>query len=423
MSDLLRRAGGSGAPPRVLIVGGGVAALEAVLALRAHAGMRVEIELVAPRRTLSYPPLDVLEPFGLAPPQLELADALAPLGVRQRRDAVDDVDAREHWVHTAGGAVLHYEALVLAIGARPAAPFPGALVYGAPRSREDFARLLATADRGPRASLAGQLLFVVPEGVSWPLPLYELAVMTARRLAAAPGAGRSAPRIAIATSERAPLELFGGRASGGLLEYLEQLGIAFLPVTRVEQVRPGEVLLAGGRTRRADRVVTVPLLHGPRIEGLPHDAGGFVPIDAHGAVRGVPDVYAAGDATDFPIKQGGLATQQADAIAETLAARAGAPLTPAPFRPVLRGMLLTSELPRYLESDVAGPSGARVAETPLWWPPTKVAGRHLAPFLAERFGARMPAPQPDERWLEGAIPCEVTLPVPAPAADPVARAS
>ncbi len=425
MSDLLRRAGGSGAPPRVLIVGGGVAALEAVLALRAHAGMRVEIELIAPRRELSYPPLDVLEPFGLAPPQIDLADALASLGVRQRRDAVDDVDAREHWVHTAGGAVLHYEALVLAIGARPAAPFPGALVYGDPRSREDFARLLAAADCGPRAGFVEQLLFVVPEGVSWPLPLYELAVMTARRLAAAPGAGRSAPRIAIATTERAPLELFGGRASGGLLEYLEQLGIAFLPGARVEQVRPGEVHLEpGGRMRRADRVVTVPVLHGPRIEGLPHDADGFVPIDAHGAVRGVSDVYAAGDATDFPIKQGGLATQQADAIAETLAARAGAPLTPAPFRPVLRGMLLTSEQPRYLESDVDGSGGARATETPLWWPPMKVAGRHLAPFLAERFGARMPAaPQPDERWLEGAIPCEITLPVPEPAAGPAARAS
>lgn len=413
MSDLLRRLDGRAASPRVLVVGGGVAALETVLALRASAGMRVEIELIAPHPELRYPPLDVVEPFGLAPPRLELASALAPLGVRHRLDAVDDIDAHSHWVHTEQGAVLHYEALVLAIGARPARPLPGALVYGDPRSRADFARLLVAA--GARPGHATRLLFAVPASVRWPLPLYELAIMTARRLG-------SAAQIAFVTSERAPLDLFGGRASGRVLEYLEQLGIAFMPRSRVVRARPGEALLEpGDRSVRADHVVTVPLLRGPALSGLPRDADGFLPVDAHGAVRGVPDVYAAGDATDYPIKQGGLATQQADALAEAIAARAGAPLTPAPFRPVLRGLLVTSEQPLHLEADVTGPGGARAAEMPLWWPPTKVAGRHLAPFLAERFGARLPAPQPDDRWLEGAIPCEITLPVPTSV--PVARAS
>ncbi len=421
MSDRLRRTDGGGSP-RVLVLGGGVAALETVLALRAHAGMRVEIELIAPTRELRYPPLDVVEPFGLAPPRLSLAQALAPLGVRHRLDAVDDVDARERWVHTRDGALLRYEALVVAVGARPVAPFPGAIVYGDPRSREDFARLLTVAGRMAVGGRPEQLLFAVPAGVRWPLPVYELAVMTARRLAA--HAGAATAQIALATPERAPLELFGGRASGRLLEYLEQLGIAFLPGTRVTRIRSGEAQLApAGRARRADRVITVPVLRGPRIDGLPHDADGFIPIDAHGAVRGVADVYAAGDATDYPIKQGGLATQQADALAEAIAARAGAPLTPAPFRPVLRGMLVTSERPQYLEADVAGAGEAHAAETPLWWPPTKVAGRFLAPFLVERLGARPPAPQPDDRWLEGAIPCEIPLPIPAPATDAVLSAS
>ena len=412
MSDRLRRADGpESGPPRVLVVGGGVAALEAVLALRAYAGMRVELELIAPHPELRYPPLDVLEPFGLAAPRLALADALAPLGARHRLDAVDDIDVQEHRVHTREGAVLRYEALVLAVGARATDPLPGALVYGDAHSRELFARVLADAEGSP----ARRLLFAVPEGVRWPLPLYELAVMTARRLGGRAGTSEHGEhRIAVATPERAPLELFGGRASGGLLEYLERLGIGFLAGTRVTRVRPGEAFLEPGeRTWRADRVVTIPVLRGPSIAGIPRDADGFVPVDAHGAVRGVPDIYAAGDATDFPIKQGGLATQQADAIAEAIAARAGAPLEPAPFRPVLRGMLVTSEQPQYLEADVGGQGGSRAAETPLWWPPLKVAGRHLAPFLAERFGARLPqAPQPDDRWLEGAIPCEISMPVP-----------
>ncbi len=415
MSDVLQRIDGGGAPPRVLVAGGGIAALETVLALRANAGMRVELELVAPHAELRYPPLDVVEPFGLAPPRLELASALAPLGARHRLDAVDDVDPRGHWVRTESGAVLHYEALVVAVGARPYAPFTGALTYGGPRSREEFARLLAEAEGGH----AERLLFAVPDGVRWPLPLYELAVMTARRLGPRSASREVAQaRIAVATPERAPLELFGGRASGRLLEYLEQLGVAFLGGSRVARVRPGEAFLEpGGRRVRADRVVTVPQLRGPAIAGLPRDAGGFLPIDAHGAVRGVPDVYAAGDATDYPVKQGGLATQQADAIAEAIAARAGAPVVPAPFRPVLRGMLVTSGQPQYMEADVAGRGGSRAATTPLWWPPLKVAGRHLAPFLAERFGAHMPELAPDERWLEEGIPCEIALPGPVRDAD------
>jgi sulfide:quinone oxidoreductase len=425
MPDSLRRIDSASAPPRVLVIGGGVGALEAVLALRADAGMRVEIELIAPHPELRYPPLDVVEPFGLVPPRLELAAALAPLSVRHRLDAVEDIDALEHRVRTRTGAVLHYEALVLAVGARQERPLPGALVYGDPRSRVDFARMLAAAEEGH----AERLVFAVPDGIRWSLPLYELAAMTARRLAGARVGGlasraRIAPRITIVTPEHAPLELFGGRASGHVLEYLEQLGIAFLPASRVVRVGRGEVVVEPGpRGLRADRVVTLPLLRGPAMPGLPRDADGFLPIDAHGAVRGVPDVYAAGDATDYPIKQGGLATQQADAVAAAIAARAGAPLTPAPFRPVLRGMLVTSARPQYLELDVAGHAGSHAAELPLWWPPTKVAGRHLAPFLAERFGVRTPAPQPDERWLEGAIPCEIRLPVPESTATPAARAS
>jgi sulfide:quinone oxidoreductase len=402
MSDRLRRIDGNGsAPPRVLVVGGGVAALETVLALRAVAGMRVEIELIAPHHDLRYPPLDVVEPFGLAPPHVELATALAALDARHRLDAIDDVDAGAHRVHTRGGAVLHYEALVLAVGARPVHAIPGALTYGDRSSREDFAGLLAAAEAGH----GDRILFAVPEGVSWPLPLYELAVMTARRLAQA----EPARRIALTTPERAPLELFGGRASGRLLEYLEQLGVTFLAGSRVERIRPGEVQLAPGpRNVRADHVVTVPLLRGPALSGVPQDADGFVPVDAHGAVRGLSDVYAAGDATDYPIKQGGLATQQADAVADAIAARCGAAVTPAPFRPVLRGVLLTTEQPQYMETDVAH-GRVHAAGTPLWWPPLKVAGRHLAPFLAQRLGARVPEPLPDDRWMEGAIPCEIAL--------------
>jgi sulfide:quinone oxidoreductase len=398
--DRLRRPDGE--RPRVLVAGGGVAALELVLALRALAGARVAIELVAPERELHYPPLDVVEPFGLAPPHVELAEALAPYEVPHRLDAIMDVDTAGHYVRTRGGAVLHYEALVVAIGARRVAPPAGMLAFTGRAGRERFAQLLHASETG----VVRSLLFVVPAAVGWPLPLYELAFMTARRMRAA----GSTAQITLATAERSPLELFGGRPSGLLLERLGELGITFVSDVHVERLLRGEVRLApSGRLLQADRVVTLPTLTGPQITGLPVDADGFVPVDVHGAVRGAYDVYAAGDAIAYPIKHGGLATQQADAVAEELAARVGVPLDPAPFRPVLRGMLLTGDEPQFLEAGVgiarSDPTGGR---SPLWWPPAKVAGRHVAPFLAGRLGQPAPAePVPRSDWTPDAIPLEL----------------
>ena len=401
MSDRLRRP--DGLPPRVLVAGGGVAALELVLALRALAGARVAIEVVSPEPELRYPPLDVVEPFGLVPPRVDLADALAPYDVTHRLDALADVDPVAHTVRTREGAILHYEALVVAIGARRLPPPSGALAFTGVEGRERFVTLLRATEAGQVRSL----LFVVPPSVGWPLPLYELAMMTARRLRAA----GSHAHVTLATSEPTPLALFGGRPSGQLLERLQELGISFLPGVQVERVLRGEVRLApSGRMIPVDRIVTLPALAGPSLSGLPRDADGFIPVDAHGVVRGAYDVYAAGDAIAYPIKHGGLATQQADVVAEAIAARCGVPLDPAPFRPVLRGMLLTGEEPQFLEAAVgASPSGPAGGRSPLWWPPAKVAGRHLAPFLAARVKRPAPSePAQPEAWSQDAIPFELS---------------
>jgi sulfide:quinone oxidoreductase len=157
----------------------------------------------------------------------------------------------------------------------------------------------------------------------------------------------------------------------------------------------------GGGELYVDAVVTLPQLDGPHLAGIPSDAHGFIPVDDRGRVRGLEDVYAAGDVTSFPLKQGGLAAQQADAVAEAIAARLEIPIASRPFRPVLRGLLITGGAPLYLraepqrlprETSVAieahKPPRLRAREAsaaagqPLWWPPAKVAGRYLGPFLA-----------------------------------------
>jgi sulfide:quinone oxidoreductase len=169
----------------------------------------------------------------------------------------------------------------------------------------------------------------------------------------------------------------------------------------------GELRLLADDALRADRVVSLPRLHGPRIDGIAQTRDGFIPVDEHCRVRGVSDVLAAGDVTSFPVKQGGIAAQQADAAAETIAAGFGAAPAATPFRPILRGMLLTGRDPQYLRHALAGGSGETSVATPepLWWPPAKIVGRYLAPFLAELVGADTP----EAPTAAGAMPLEVDI--------------
>ena len=257
--------------------------------------------------------------------------------------------------------------------------------------------------------LMGRFLVYVTEvaagrEATWALPLYELALMTAARVAEH---GLDV-ELSVVTPERAPLEIFGDSATSALAALLAERHIQLHSDCTPTSVGPDGLAVLSNDVDviPAERVVGLPSLDGPHLPGLPADRAGFVPVDDRGLVEGEVDVYAAGDATTFPLKQGGLATQQADAVAAAVAARAGAPVTSRPFRPVLRGLLLTGGVPRYLrsESQAPGTPESEVAEHALWWPPSKIAGRYLSPYLALR-GEEL------ERGTAGpkALPMEVEL--------------
>jgi sulfide:quinone oxidoreductase len=233
-----------------------------------------------------------------------------------------------------------------------------------------------------RAGSARSAAFVAPSLTGWLLPLYELALLSARELVGGPGAGA---KLHVVTQENRPLIMFGKPASDTVSRLLESAGIEFVGGTRAE-LRAGAVGLGGPRELEVDYVVTLPLVSGPGLAGVPStEPDGFIPVDEYGRVEGLADVYAAGDAVEFPVKQGGLAAQQADAVAAHVAARHGAEVDAAPFRPVLRGMLLTGGEPQFLRRPVQGAEPhVSSAWYPLWWPPSKIAGRYLAPYLAQR---------------------------------------
>jgi sulfide:quinone oxidoreductase len=365
-------------PTRVTIVGGGVAALEAMIALRQLAAERVQMELVTPTPEWSYRPLAVTEPFGLGKAtRYDLVRIARDHGAAMHLAGVQAVRPDAHQLLTWDGRELDYELLLVAVGATARVSLPGSVTVQGPGYTGRFRTVLDELE-GRRIR---RVVFAVPAGASWPLPLYELALMTAARVAEL---GLRDVELSVVTPEAEPLELFGPAASESVRRLLAERDVALHTGHYPAAVRKGTLATVPEAALPADRVVSLPRLEGPALPGLPRDREGFIPTDPHGLVEGQRDVYAAGDATTCAIKQGGVATQQADAAAEAIAARAGANVSPRPFRPVLRGLLLTGAAPRYLRADVSGASGdsSTASEGALWWPPSKIAGRWLGPYLA-----------------------------------------
>jgi sulfide:quinone oxidoreductase len=352
-------------PHRVIVAGGGVAGLEAILAIHAQAAERVEITLLEPGIELVDRPMLVARPFAAGHAErTPIARIIGSTGAIHRRESLVSVDTEAHTVTTDTGDVLPYDSLVLALGGRPVPVYEHATTFS-PADADALAGLLRDLEEGYSSSVA----FVIPPGPVWPFPAYELALLTAQE---ARGMGEDV-RIVVATPEQRPLEAFGEAAAAAVEAMLRDHGVELV-------TGAGTDLGALG----VERIIALPRLEGRPIDGVPQDEHGFLAVDDHCAVRGVPGVYAAGDGADFAVKLGGLAAEMADTAAEHIAARAGADVDPQPFAPILRGKLLTGGAPR----SIRGAEGVSdVADHILWWPPAKVAARHLAPVISGEPGA------------------------------------
>jgi sulfide:quinone oxidoreductase len=287
------------------------------------------------------------------------------------------VDGAERAVVTVDGDRLPYDDLVLALGARPMAGMPGALTFRGPADVERMRSALEELERQG----GGRVIFTSRAVTSWTLPLYELALLTERW-----AREREVPlEVWIVTPEPSPLGVFGPEVSADVARLLSERGIVLRTGSVPEAADGGALTIPIEGSVPADLVVAMPVLVGSEIAGIPHDDMRFVPVDEFCRVAGLSGVYAVGDMTSHPIKQGGLATQQADVAAACIAGAAGAAVTPEPYRPVLRGLLLTGDTPRFLQSldasDMPSPLDGESTLAP-WWPADKIVATHLGNYLA-----------------------------------------
>lgn len=354
-----------------------MAALEAALALRELAPDRVATTLLSPEGFFSYRPLSVLDPFpGEGGRRYDLERIARDAGAELRRDRLRAVDPSRSEVHTVAGARLPYDALLIAYGAEI-------------RPRFDHARtiddgLLVARLRGlvqdVEEGYVRRLAFVAAGPPGWPLPLYELALMTSR--AAYDMCAQVS--VTVVTPERTPLEVFGDAASRSVRALLDRHRVQTISAADCDVPAPGHVSLGPDRPAlEVESVVAMPRLEPRPVPGVPLAPDGFIPVDDRCRVAGLTHVFAAGDATDFPVKHGSVAAEQADAAAAGIARLAGADVPDAPFAPVLQGILLGGERPLYMRAHLNcdQPVDSECSEEPLWKPGDKIAARHLGPYL------------------------------------------
>ncbi|WP_027005472.1 FAD-dependent oxidoreductase [Conexibacter woesei] len=307
------------APPlQVVVAGGGPAALATLNALKSLARGLVALSIVAPETE---------------------TPALRHVARAHRAELyggrVGVVDPHRHEVRLVDGRRVRYDLLVLAVGARPQVPYGRARTFfGGRPDAVAVTRDRLVADLSDRHIRS--LAFVAPSRIGWTLPLYELALQTG---GAARALGLDVP-LRLLTPEAMPLELFGTTHATALRAWLDQAGVTFRGGVDVHEL-PGGVLREGRDGVRFVRERTVALAQevGPALTGVPADSDGFVVTDGLGAVRGLDDVFAAGACTSYPIRQRELAEQQGYALARVIAQRAGVAVTPAPWQPLVRGIL------------------------------------------------------------------------------------
>jgi sulfide:quinone oxidoreductase len=365
---------------RVVIFGGGIAAVEGLLRARRLLGGSAELRLIAPNDDVVYRPLAVREPFAGGPPtRRPLKRIAADCGAELTQDALEWVDRDAQVAHMASGGKVEYDALLVAVGGRQAAAFDHVRTFDDASADETYRGILQDIEDG----YSGSIAFLLPDGPVWPLPLYELTLMTAER---ARSMGIDGLEITLVTPEAAPLAIFGSGVSEALTERLRSAGVSVHAAAEAEVPEARRLLVQPqGVELRPERMISMPRVQGPAIRGLGGGSDGFIPIDRHCSVPGSGGrVFAAGDAAAYPVKHGGLGAQMADTAVAAIARLAGVDAEAPPFQPVIRGKLLTGGDPLYISARLVGSAGfeSEVHDEPPWPQDDKVVAEELGAYFA-----------------------------------------
>lgn len=327
--------------PKILIAGSGPGALEAALSLCGGEHLACDVTLISPQLEFVYRPNMVMQPFGAAPPPAyRVSDILEGLPVTQYQGLIERVDtaARKAW--SPEGDEFDYDAMIVATGVATEAELPApAITIATAGSMGELQAMVEAVDAG---RVSRVVFTAIPGTRTWFLPMYELALMTAAR-----GTRTNNPLISIFTPESEPLEIFGHEHSRSVRGLTDEHGIQLINGDSVASFDGRSFVSRSGENEDADFVISMPRLSGRAPEGVPVNENGFIVVDDHmRALEGgepVPGLFAIGDVTEFRVKQGGLASSQADVATATIAADRGERELPPAFDRIAEATLLGGE--------------------------------------------------------------------------------
>ena len=291
----------------VVIAGGGVAALEATLALRDLARDLVEVTLVSPTDRFTFAPASVGVPFGKSVVrQFDLFRIANDLGARLVVGAVAAVEPDRKRVILADGRPLAYRALLIASGGAAREAIPGALTFRGPADVDSVRTCWARSGTGAstgccsrcRPAWAGHCRCTnsaCSRAAIWSSTTTFTTTPTATGDVLRPQIGWS--------RRKRPRSKRWRRASATVVALLDELGVMFHPGQTPVRFHDGRLVTLPGGSLMADRVLAMPRLKGTQITGITVDSEGFIRTDRSGRVDNLIDVYAAGDATAFPIER------------------------------------------------------------------------------------------------------------------------
>lgn len=312
--------------PHVVVLGTGFAGLETAFRLRWEVGDAARITVVGDRDDFLFRPNTVYLPFGGAegPLHVPVGPAFRRRHIEHRIAGVEGVDTDRGEVSLAGTPPLGYDRLVIATGAgmRPS-EIPGLAEHATqvwtPHQLHELGDRLQWVVQHVRRGRPQRVLFLVPPGNKCSGPLYELAFMLdtwLRRREAREGVD-----ITFTTHEQTFVQSFGPKLHTVASAQFAARGIDSHTDAVVQKVSENEVSYADGSVREFDLLVTFPPhVAATRYAGLPADERGFLRCHPTSrAVHGYDEIYAPGDAGDFPVKQAYLALLQAGAVAQDIA--------------------------------------------------------------------------------------------------------
>jgi NADH dehydrogenase FAD-containing subunit len=384
--------------PRILVLGGGFGGLEAAFYLRKRLGRRANLTLVSDREEFLFKPNTIYIPFGRPPEQFvfPLAPTLDRRHIRFAHARAERIDPATQRVITSAGE-LAYDYLIVATGAtmRPD-EIPGLGQYANTIwTPDEMMKLRGKLDGAVAAAQNGhsqRVVFLVPPNNKCAGPLYEMVLMLdtwLRRKSVRDGFS-----IAYATYESSFIQAFGPRLDEVVTLEFGRRKITGYKDKLVTNVEAGNVRFADGSGLPFDLLISFPpYAAAQRFEGLPADERGFLTTQLETRqVVGHDNVYAVGDAGDFPVKQAFLALLQADTAAEHLAQRILGEKPDAAFDPVSMCIMeqfdqaTFAQVPLLVTGDPARPVAVRENAPELY----KVGTGHIWRIGKKLLGSAIP---------------------------------